>query len=348
MNTVLIASRFGLAAVFLVAALAKLADMSGSRRALEGFRVPTPFIAAGSVALPVAEIAAAVLLLLPSTARAGAALACALLLAFVAGIAAALRRGSAPDCHCFGQLHSKPAGKETVGRNVALAAVGAFILFAGPGPGLASWLAASSGPLVALAATGLLAVGLAYACASLWRDNRELRRPGGAQGLAAEPLQVGQAIPDVTVAAQDGREVRSRHLLSEAQRTVFVFTSATCGPCVGLLPELARWRAMLVGRLDIRVLASGDAEENRRLASEHGMPMFLDEGAAAANAFGILGTPSAVEIDLAGQVAAPAAAGAVAIEGLIRAALKRPSEPSGIDVRDVSGKLSTPTAGVAS
>ena len=38
------------------------------------------------------------------------AAALALLLAFVGGIVVNLARGTTPDCHCFGQLHSEPAG----------------------------------------------------------------------------------------------------------------------------------------------------------------------------------------------------------------------------------------------
>src|SRR5436190_7971658 len=100
-DTVLIAARLGLAAVFVVAALAKLADLPGSRRALEDFGVPSGLVPAGAVALPICELIAAVLLIPASTARAGAVLAVVLLLAFIAGIAAALRRGKTPECHCF-------------------------------------------------------------------------------------------------------------------------------------------------------------------------------------------------------------------------------------------------------
>jgi uncharacterized membrane protein YphA (DoxX/SURF4 family)/peroxiredoxin len=346
MDTVLIVARLALAAVFLVAAIAKLADMPGSRGALEGFRVPPALIPSASVALPATEIAAALLLVLAPTAQAGAALAVALLVMFVGGIAAALRRGSAPDCHCFGQLHSKPAGRETIGRNSVLAAVGVYVLVAGPGPGVTSWLSNSSAEVVALAGTSLVGVVLAYACVSLWRDNRKLRGLGRQPDFPT-PVAVGDLSPEFKLVAEDGTEVRSGQLLNDKQRTIFVFTSATCGPCVGLLPELARWREMLIGRLGIHVLASGDTEENRRLATEHGMPVLFDRDGKAANAFGILGTPSAVEMDATGRVAAPSAAGAPAIEGLIRAALKRPAEARGLDVRHVSGKLKAPPAGVA-
>lgn len=342
MDTVLIVARFALAAVFLVAGIAKLADMQGSRNALEDFRVPAALIPTTSVALPAAEIAAGLLLVLEATTQAGAVLAACLLLMFVGGITDALLRGSAPDCHCFGQLHSRPAGKETIARNVVLAAVAVYIFFAGPGPEINSWLSNSSAEVVALAGASLLAVSLAYACVSLWRDNRQLR------GLRRHaevpiPLPVGDPSPEFTVSAADGTAVRSAQLLSDQQRTIFVFTSASCGPCVGLLPELARWRDMLVGRLDIHVLASGDVEENRRLASEHGVQVLLDRDGRAASAFGILGTPSGVEVDATGRVAAPAAAGASAIEGLIRAALRRPAGTSRLELHRVARKLDAPT-----
>jgi hypothetical protein len=288
-----------------------------------------------------------VLLIIAPAAQAGAALAVALLLTFVAGIAAALRRGTTPDCHCFGQLHSKPAGLETIGRNGTLAAVGLFVLVAGPGPGLGSWLSDSSGELVALAGTSLLVVVLAYALVTLWRDNRRLTGRGPRPAVPA-PLETGQIVPGFSATDVAGSDVKSNDLLDGAQRTVLVFTSATCGPCVGLLPELASWRQMLVGRLAIHVVASGDAAENRRLSDEHGMPVLLDQRGTVASACGILGTPSALEVDEAGRVAAPAAIGAPAIEGLIRAALKRPAAPNGVDVLHVGGRRQAPAAGTAS
>lgn len=334
MDTVLIGARLGLAAIFLVAAVAKLADMPGSRAALEGFKVPSSLVPVASLALPAVEIASAALLVIAPTAQVGAALAVLLLLVFVGGITAALRRGSAPDCHCFGQLHSKPAGTETIARNGVLAAVGFFVLVAGPGPGLSSWFSASSGEVVALAGTSLLAVVLAYACVSLWRENRRLTGRG-AQPAYPVPLETGQVAPRFDAIDVAGVKVASGDLLDGAQRSVLVFTSANCGPCVGLLPELARWRQMLVGRLTIYVLASGDEGENRRLSEEHGMPVLLDRDGIAASAFGIQGTPSAFAIDETGRVVAPVAIGAPSIEGLIRVALKRPAATNGIDVRHV-------------
>ena len=333
MNSVLVAARLGLAAIFLVAALAKLADMPGSRSALGGFNVPSSVIPAASIVLPALEFASAALLLVAPAAEVGAALASVLLLVFVGGIAAALRRGSQPDCHCFGQLHWRPVGKETIARNGVLAAVGLFVLVAGPGPELDSWIADSGGQVVALTAISLLAIGLAYVSQTLWRDNRDLRGRGAQSGPV--PLEMGQLVPQFEAIDIVGSTVTSGDLLDGAERNVLVFTSATCGPCVGLLPELSRWRTMLEGRLDIHVVASGDEAVNRRLSEDHDMPMLLDRDSAVMRAFGVGATPSAFAIDGAGRILAPVAVGAPSIEGLIRVALKKPASTVGFDVHQV-------------
>ncbi len=54
----------------------------------------------------------------------GRAAALLLLLAFAGGVARAMSRGQAPDCHCFGQIHSEPAGPSTLIRNAVLAVDG--------------------------------------------------------------------------------------------------------------------------------------------------------------------------------------------------------------------------------
>jgi uncharacterized membrane protein YphA (DoxX/SURF4 family) len=128
-ETILIA-RLLLAATFAVAGLAKLRNLAGSRAAMAGFGVPERLAAPIGTVLPLAELAAAILLLPAATARAGAVAALGLLLAFSAGIAASIARGEAPDCHCFGQLHSEPAGPKTLGRNFGVALLAGFVILA--------------------------------------------------------------------------------------------------------------------------------------------------------------------------------------------------------------------------
>lgn len=320
--------------MFVIAAVAKLADSPGSRRALEDFRIPSGFVRPAAALLPAAELLAAGLLLLAPTARVGASLAAALLGAFVAGIALALRQGRTPDCHCFGQLHSRPAGRETIARNLVLATGALLVLFAGPGPGIGDWMSDSSGETVALAATSLACLVLAYVALTLWQDNRRLSGGGRAADVPAL-AEAGDPVPEFAVTDFGGDEVRSADLLA-GEHSVVVFVSATCGPCLRLLPELARWREMLSGRMPIHVLTSGDENENRRLAEENRLEMLLDRAGAAAGAVGILGTPSAVEVDDDGRIASPPVAGGQAIEALIRSALKRKDAPA-LDVQSVAG-----------
>src|ERR1051325_10730699 len=112
--------RLTLAGVFAIAGAATLADRAGSRRALTGFGVPDRLTASLAVGLPIAELAVAAALFTRDLAWAGAVGAALLLAVFVVAIALNMARGRATDCHCFGQLHSKPAGRPTLVRNGVL------------------------------------------------------------------------------------------------------------------------------------------------------------------------------------------------------------------------------------
>jgi uncharacterized membrane protein YphA (DoxX/SURF4 family) len=131
MEFALLGARLLLAAVFVVAALGKLADRPGSRQAIIDFGLPSSLAGPFSILLPLAELAVAAALIPTSTAWWGAIGALALLLLFVVAIGVNLARGRKPECHCFGQLHSAPAGWKTLGRNGALAAVASFVFWEG-------------------------------------------------------------------------------------------------------------------------------------------------------------------------------------------------------------------------
>src|SRR5438874_7313532 len=147
MDIVLLIARLLLCVVFLVAGLAKLADLAGSRQALRDFGLPAVLADPFGVLLPVAEMGVALALLLPISAWWGGLGSLILLLLFVAGIGYNLAQGRQPECHCFGQLHSAPAGWPTLMRNLVLAAVAAVILVLGritPQLGVLDWLASLS------------------------------------------------------------------------------------------------------------------------------------------------------------------------------------------------------------
>src|SRR5262245_34862789 len=121
-------TRLVLAVLFAVAGVAKLADRKGTKRAVGGFGAPAQIAGALAIALPLAELAVAGLLLPASTAVFGALGAVALLALFTGAIAVSVARGQAPDCHCFGQLHSAPASWKTLVRNGVLLGVGLVAL----------------------------------------------------------------------------------------------------------------------------------------------------------------------------------------------------------------------------
>ena len=123
MDAALLIARLVLGAVFTLAGVAKLSDLKGSRKAIIDFGVPPAIAAPLGLLLPVAELSVAATLIPASTAWWGALGALALLSVFVVGITYNLARGRKPECHCFGQLHSAPAGWKTLARNGVLASM---------------------------------------------------------------------------------------------------------------------------------------------------------------------------------------------------------------------------------
>src|SRR5215217_7912009 len=143
LTAILLTTRLLLAAVFAMAGVAKLADRPGSRQAITDFGLPFSLTAPLGLLLPLAELAVAAALIPASTALYGATGALALLLLFIVGIGVNLARGRKPECHCFGQLHSAPAGWSTLVRNGALAALAGLVVwqgYDGAGPSAVSWI----------------------------------------------------------------------------------------------------------------------------------------------------------------------------------------------------------------
>lgn len=332
MAPVLVIVRLLLAAVFALAAAAKLADRRGSRRSMEDFGMPARIAGAAGVLLPAVELAVAFALVPARTAMLGATGALVLLLTFIAGIARALARGSEPDCHCFGQLHSAPAGWPTLYRNAVLAAGAAFVVAAGaagdPGPsavGALDGVSTTGAVAGALGATTLAAV--AAFAALLLRHGRLLVRVDmlehalAGPGVAPEPdrgVRVGSAVPAFALPDLDGATITSTALIGRGTAMLLLFMEQGCGPCRELLPEVEGWQGEHRGRLQIVVVTSGDRGANRTYAGFHGLDRVLfQDDREVARAFAVSGTPSAVLIDADGRVASDVAAGADAIRALV-------------------------------
>ncbi len=327
MDDVLVLVRLGLAAVFVVAAVGKLLDRSGSRQALRDFGVPERGISAGVVLLPLAELAVAAALVFAPTARLGAVGALVLLGAFALGVSRVLKQGQAPDCHCFGQLSSQPVSKATLVRNVALAVPAALVAVQGNGPAIDDWVRSHDGQELALLGTSVLAGALAAATALLWRENRRLR--ANQAWTPPSPLRVGARAPEFNLPATDGGMVSLPSLLGSEHPLVLIFVQPGCGPCVELMPNLARWQGTLGHELSLVVVTGGDREEGQRLEEEHGLSSVLADGASASAAYRVAGTPTALVVRADGTVGSAPAAGAAAIEALVRLSL-HPERSTGV------------------
>jgi methylamine dehydrogenase accessory protein MauD len=359
MTTVLALASLALAACFLTAAVAKLLDRSGSREAARGFGVPARLASVVAVALPLAEIAIGVLLAVVSTRWWAATAAFGLLVVFGVAIGAAMARGSSPDCHCFGRLHSAPAGWSTLVRNAALAALAALVVVAGrhdAGPGVGDWASgvdASTMIVLALACALALAVaGGAYTAAHVLRSygrvlvrldrleerlravGLELDDPDDVPQLGLAP---GTAAPAFWLPSVEGGRVSLDDLLLPGRPALLLFTSPSCGPCSVLMPAVADWQREHAERLTIVLLSDGDPEAVRAEAAEHGLEnVLVDETLSAYEAYGANGTPSAVLVGDDGTVASWLAAGGDWIETLVEQALeglgRAPGLPMGTEL----------------
>src|SRR5215208_6830515 len=191
MPAFLLGARLVLAGVFAGAGFAKLADRTGSRQAMVDFGLPAALANPLTILLPLAELAVALALIPASTALWGAVGALALLLIFIAGISLNLAGGRKPECHCFGQLHSAPAGWKTLARNGALAAVAGFVVWQGwegAGPSAVSWLGTLSATQLAGLVAGLVVLGLLV---GQWWFLVHLLRQNGRLLVRVEALEAG-------------------------------------------------------------------------------------------------------------------------------------------------------------
>jgi methylamine dehydrogenase accessory protein MauD len=344
MNIALLFARLLLAGVFVVAGIAKFTDRVGSRRAVIDFGVPTALATPLAVLLPLAELAVAAALITTTTAWWGALGALALLGLFVLAISISLARGRKPDCHCFGQLHSAPAGWKTLGRNGVLAAVAGFVIWQGyddAGPSGVGWIGSLSSVQVAILVGGLVALGLLagqwwFLVHLLGQNGRLLVRlealearlsmgegdappsSNGVHSQAPAGLPVGTQAPTFNLSGLYGETLTLDALLAPGKPVMLLFTDPDCGPCTILLPEIGRWQEEHGEKLTIALISRGTVDENRAKSSEHGLTsVLLQEDWEVSEAYQVRGTPSAVLIQSDGTIASPVAGGAESIKGLV-------------------------------
>lgn len=336
MDTIWLLARLILAAVFAVAGVGKLMDIPGSIKATQGFGIPERLARPIGTLLPFLELLAAILLIPVSTALAGAVLALALLTAFLAGMVNSLRKGEAPDCHCFGQIHSEPVGPRTIIRNAVLAALAIVVLFGGTSPGhsLLGWLDGESGAVKVLAA-GVALLILAVAAEGwlivhlLGQNGRMLIKM---DEIAARPMAVAAQPPVPAQAAVEpvkvapafsgtgliGEKVTLDSLRAHKKPVLVIFSDPGCGPCKTLQPEIAKWQTDYADRLTVAMVTRGSIDEAREKVKPQGIKnVLIEKDRSISKAYDVPGTPAAVLIDIDGNLGSKVVAGSDAIRTLV-------------------------------
>ena len=327
MDVIAFGARALLVLVFAVAAVGKLVDRDATRRALNEFHVPQALAPPMSWLLPVAELGVAIVLLIQPFARGASVAAAVFLTLFFCGIAAAMRRGEAPDCNCFGQIGSRPAGKETLVRNAALTGVAVLVAVYGPGLDPGSWFKALANAEIAILLLVIVGIAMAAATVSLLNERRMLRRDltQAESTLALFPsgLPVGVDAPSFSLPGTDGARVTLSDLVAHGRPIALTFVSPSCLPCKFMFPDISGWQRSLSERLTIALVAHGTLEEIREMATTFGLSNLLsDPEGTVFRAYRGAATPSMLIINADGKIGTRIRSSQGVVEAALRTALK--------------------------
>lgn len=317
MHLLIVLLRIALSAIFGIAGVTKLIDPGGTREAVKNFGSPASLAPTISLALPIVELAIAVGLLFNITTRTSAVAALIVLALFVIAIGVNLARGNTHDCHCFGQLYSRPLGWPTLVRNLIFGLAAAFVFWqaeADTGPGIIITLA-----LLSSFQWLLLLVALAVVSASLIILRRRQKKIPAAAPIVPQGLPLDSVAPPFELTAYAGGTTSLSQLLAAGRPALLVFTNPTCGPCVTLFAEVKEWQQAHRGQLTIALISFGTIKENFVNVARNGLgQVLLQQKREVAEQYGASVTPTAVVVSTNGRIASPLAAGADEIRKLLK------------------------------
>lgn len=335
MDTGLLLVRLLFFGIFALAGIAKFLDLKGSVKAFKEFGIPAGLALPSSIALSVFEIVIALLFLSVETAWFGAIGAAALLLLFISQMIYQLAKGNAPDCHCFGQLHSAPVSKVSVARNIVFGSLALFLVWRGAGgqglslsdPRLDVMQLAFGVAIVSLLITVLFYLKTLIAQQAELVKRIELvelvARDGGTVerddvGHPHEGLPIGAVFPDFELSDLNGENVSLDGLIAKQKPALFVFVSPTCTPCKALLPEFEQWVDELGEKVNLIFVSNGTLDENQvKFSDVPSLTILLQNKRELADAVRAKWTPTAVFMNANGRIASHVAAGDTAIRALV-------------------------------
>jgi peroxiredoxin/uncharacterized membrane protein YphA (DoxX/SURF4 family) len=301
MSTVLNLSALLLSIVFGVAGVAKILDLRGTRAALINFGVPIAFVDTFNVVLPLLEISISLGLLWPVTVWWSALVALTLLTIFIVAITASLRRGETHDCHCFGQLYSRPLGWPTLVRNLAFATLAGVVLWqrsvghvVGSVP--ASLLVAETGAVVMVVGISVLLI--------------KRKKESGAGSSGSHGLPIGSLAPVFELDAYPNGRKSLSEFLSWRRPLLLIFSNPTCGPCVLLFQQVGKWQELHRDQVTVVIVSTGTVKENFVNVARNGLEhLLLQQQREVAEQYQVEVTPTAVIIRPDGLIASELVAG---------------------------------------
>jgi peroxiredoxin/uncharacterized membrane protein YphA (DoxX/SURF4 family) len=333
MDVILLLIRLFLFGVFALAGVTKLLDRQGSEKAVKDFGVPDDFAKPVAYALPIFELSIGFLFLFLATSWLAAVAGLLLLLVFIGGMIYQMAKGNAPDCHCFGQIHSEPVSKTSVIRNVGFALL-ALLLTAQGQDGQGVDITSSSNDMfqavLVLGILVLLAVAVTYLKKIFEQQVQILRRievlelvsrdgasvERGEAGSPLESLPLGAPFPDFELADTSGKRIKMADYRKAKRPFLFIFVSPDCGPCNALYPEIKEWREELKDKLKIVLVSTGSISANlEKFAEDTGV--LLQEKREIADLVHARWTPTAIYVNAEGRISSHPAAGDNAIRELV-------------------------------
>ncbi len=333
MENLLFILRILLIAILGVAGFAKLYDLSGSKKAVEGFGVPESLAKPLGVLLPIAELTIAILLIFVQTSWFGAIGATALLGIFIAGMTWQWKQGNAPDCHCFGQVHSEPVSPKSIIRNIIFIIPAVVLIAAGKeNQGLDLFDSNINNPtestmtvIIGIATIGLLAA-VVYFLKQISEQQVQIMRRieileftahDGTKEVEREDvknptqgLPIGAIAPEFELPDLNGKKFGLKDLLKPQKTTLFFFVSPTCNPCGALLPEIEAWQEEFKQKLHFVFISSGKASDNTdKLGGQSFKQILLQEDREVAELYQSQWTPTVILVSPDGRIASHLAAG---------------------------------------
>ena len=309
--------RLILSLVFGIAGLTKLTDQKGTREAVMNFGAPKATAPSIAVVLPLIELAIAIGFLFSASAWLSALAALLVLGIFVVAISINLAKGKTHECHCFGQIYSRPLGWPTLIRNLLFALAAGVVIWHGREfqPPLASTV---SNAVAGLSTWQLVILIVGIMVAAGFFLQRLQSTPEEQPAEQPTSLPIGSPAPGFELPAYEGGRTSLAQLLALGKPVLLIFTSPKCGPCISLFKEISDWQNAHNDQLTIAIFTFGTVKDNFvNVARNRLGQVLLQENNEISILYGANLTPSAVMINTEGRILSNLAAGGDGIRALL-------------------------------